>query len=60
MLVYVQNKEILTLKETALLLGISRTTLYRLRKNGDINFKVLGGNSGHVDHPIPVYVDQSF
>ena len=34
----IQEKEFLSLKETSLLLGISRTTLYRLRKSGILNF----------------------
>jgi excisionase family DNA binding protein len=41
-LVYVQNKEILTLKEASILLGISRTTLYRMRKDGIIQFTQIG------------------
>ena len=41
-LVSIQDKDILSLKETALLLGISRTTLYRLRKKGIIQFTELG------------------
>jgi excisionase family DNA binding protein len=41
-LVSIQDKDILSLKETALLLGISRTTLYRMRKNGIIQFTQLG------------------
>ena len=38
----IQTKEILSLKETAILLGVSRTTLYRIRKNGAIQFTQLG------------------
>jgi len=41
-LVSIQDKDILSLKETALLLGISRTTLYRMRKNGVIQFTLIG------------------
>lgn len=38
----IQEKEFLSLKETSLLLGISRTTLYRMRKKGMINFTQIG------------------
>jgi len=38
----IQEKEFLTLKDTCLLLGISRTTLYRLRKKGLIKFTTIG------------------
>ena len=42
-LVSIQDKDVLSLKETALLLGISRTTLYRMRKDGIIQFTRIGG-----------------
>jgi len=38
----IQEKEFLTFKDTCLLLGISRTTLYRLRKKGLIKFTTIG------------------
>ena len=38
----IQLKEILSLKEAALLLGVSRTTLHRMRKNGFIQFTQIG------------------
>ena len=41
-LTLIQNKEILSLKEAAIFLGVSRTTLYRMRKNGFIQFKNIG------------------
>jgi excisionase family DNA binding protein len=41
-LVSIQDKDILSLKEAALLLGISRTTLYRMRTKGIIQFTQIG------------------
>lgn len=41
-LVSIQDKDILSLKEAAILLGISRTTLYRMRTKGIIQFTQVG------------------
>ena len=38
----VQQKDFLSLEEAANLLSVSRTTLYRMRKEGAISFAVIG------------------
>ncbi len=36
------------------------TVYIRSRENGITKKKSLSGYSGHSDHPIPVFIDQSF
>tara|TARA_A100000171_G_scaffold566_2_gene790 strand:- start:3448 stop:3807 length:360 start_codon:yes stop_codon:yes gene_type:complete len=38
----IQEKEFLSLDEAAKLLGVSRTTLYRMRKDGSLQFGKIG------------------
>jgi excisionase family DNA binding protein len=38
----IQERDFLSLDEAAMLLGVSRTTLYRMRKEGAIQFAVIG------------------
>ncbi|MEM7297050.1 MAG: helix-turn-helix domain-containing protein [Bacteroidota bacterium] len=38
----IQDKDFLSLEEAATLLGVSRTTLYRMRRDGAISFAKIG------------------
>ena len=38
----IQDKDFLSLEEAATLLGVSRTTLYRMRRDGAISFATIG------------------
>jgi excisionase family DNA binding protein len=38
----IQEKEFLSLEEAATLLGVSRTTLYRMRRDGSLKFGAVG------------------
>ena len=38
----IQEKEYLSLEEAATLLGVSRTTLYRMRRDGALKFGAVG------------------
>ncbi|RXQ89484.1 DNA-binding protein [Ancylomarina salipaludis] len=42
-LIDIQHKEYLSLKETCFLLGISRTSLWRVIKEGNLNVGKIGG-----------------
>lgn len=50
----VQEKDYLSLEEAATLLGVSRTTLYRMRKEGALTFATIGRKKvisrKHIDH----------
>ncbi|MEQ9229752.1 MAG: helix-turn-helix domain-containing protein [Cyclobacteriaceae bacterium] len=38
----IQQKDFLSLEDAAMLLGVSRTTLYRMRKDGALKFATIG------------------
>ncbi|MEM6642155.1 MAG: helix-turn-helix domain-containing protein [Bacteroidota bacterium] len=38
----IQDKDFLSLEEAATLLGVSRTTLYRMRRDGALSFATIG------------------
>lgn len=53
-LLTVQEKDFLSLEEAATLLSVSRTTLYRMRKDGALAFATIGKKKvisrKHIDH----------
>lgn len=47
---------VMTDKEVCAVLGCGRTTLYRLRKKGDIKPRILGGRLGYLESEVKQFL----